>query len=216
ARSYPARLASGDYYTYAATTNGLMFAVGDVSGKGLSAALVMTMVSSATTAATNRDVTGDPARILADVSADVYDYLSDSGVFVTTAIGVWDAHESTLKVANAGHSPVLHCHGDRTTSIPPAVPPLGVLPDVAHEPIELVFEPGDALLFGSDGLAEQEDAHGRQLGYDALDALLISHRPDGASALVDRLFDAVERHGAGQPQDDDRTALVVARREGVT
>lgn len=211
ARNQPARLASGDYYTWTMTRHGLVFAVGDVSGKGLPAALVMTMLSTATTAAAHRDNTGNPAVILAEISADVYDYLSDSGVFVTTVIGVWEPESGVVSIVNAGHSPVLFNQQGCVEPVPPHVPPLGVLPDVSANAVSFELVPNDLLLIGSDGLVEQADGDGLQFGQDRLAGAVAANQGRTAAELVEKLFVLVESHCGPQPQDDDRTLLVVRR-----
>lgn len=211
ARNQPARLASGDYFTWTTTDDGLVFAVGDVSGKGLPAALVMTMLSTATTAAAYRDRSGNPARILAEISADVYDYLSDSGVFVTTAVGLWKPESGIVSLVNAGHSPVLLASRGRVEPIPPHVPPLGVLADVDTEASSFELEAGDVLLIGSDGLIEQEDGDGVPFGQDRLACVLGGSTATSARRLVDELFALLETHGGHRPQQDDRTVLALRR-----
>ncbi len=215
AHNQPARLASGDYFTWTMTERGLIFAVGDVSGKGLPAALVMTMLATATTAAAHRDRTGNPAQILAEINADVYDYLSDSGVFVTTAVCSWEPRSGVVSVVNAGHSPVLTVRRGRVEPVPPHVPPLGVLPCVDADVASFRLDTDDMLLLGSDGLVEQENADGMQYGHDRLAEAVARSRTTTAVELVDELFALLQSHSGDQPQDDDRTLLVVRRtREG--
>jgi serine phosphatase RsbU (regulator of sigma subunit) len=216
-RCDPARLASGDYYTLVEFDDRLVFAAGDVSGKGLPAALVMTMVSSATKAAALRVRSTRPDELLQSISADVYDYLDDTGMFVTTVVGTWHFGSDVVYLANAGHSPVILASAERdgfaasTVAIKPSMPPLGVLPLPRPTVVELPFRPGDTLLFGTDGLAEQVATSGEQLGYDTLDDLLLQSLRDPLNSVMAQLFDRVEQHGAGAVQDDDRTALLLRR-----
>jgi serine phosphatase RsbU (regulator of sigma subunit) len=216
-RCDPARLASGDYYALVEFDDRLVFAAGDVSGKGLPAALVMTMVSSATKAAALRVRSTRPDELLQAISADVYDYLDDTGMFVTTVVGTWHFGSDVVHLANAGHSPVILVHAERdgrgpsALTIKPSMPPLGVLPLPQPTVAEFPFLPGDTLLFGTDGLAEQVDLAGEQLGYDSLGDLLVRSLRDPLNSVMAQLFDRVEQHGAGADQDDDRTALLLRR-----
>ena len=216
-RCDPARLASGDYYALVEFDDRLVFAAGDVSGKGLPAALVMTMVSSATKAAALRVRSTGPDELLQAISADVYDYLDDTGMFVTTVVGTWHFGSDVVYLANAGHSPVILVNAERNGcgpsahTIKPSMPPLGVLPLARPTVVECPFLPGDTLLFGTDGLAEQVDLAGDQLGYDTLGDLLIGSLRDPLNSVMAQLFDRVEQHGAGADQDDDRTALLLRR-----
>ncbi len=215
ARSDCARLASGDFFTYAVTSYGLVAAVGDVSGKGLPAAIVMAMVSSATTAAAHRYDQPDPTEILQAVHEDVFAYLSEAGVFVTLVIATWDAEQQSLAVANAGHSPVLLASKGFVRAIAAQDPPLGVLDAIDSMPEIVPFEEGDVLFMGSDGLAEQENSDGKQLGYGKLESLVAGAAITSSEALVEDIFAEVERHGHGVAQDDDRTALVVKRKQEI-
>lgn len=211
ARNQPARLASGDYFTWSETGRGLVFTVGDVAGKGLPAAFVMAMMSTAANAAVHRDTTGDPGRILAEISAEVYDYLSDSGIFVTMAVGVWDRRSKSVSVVNAGHSPVLLRRRGRVTSVPPDTPPVGVLPDPNVHSEWYGFGPDDLVLIGSDGLVEQESAGGDQFGSDRLIELIETNTTTSAADLIDAVWREVTAHGDDRQQSDDRTALIVRR-----
>ncbi len=213
ARSEFARLASGDFYTYVETGYGLMAAVGDVSGKGLPAALVMTMVSAATTSAAHREPTPDPMAVLSAVNHDVYEYLSEIGLFVTMAVATWDVGEGVLSVANAGHSPVLYVEKGELRQLAACDPPLGVMEELFGVPEAIAMGEGDLLMIGSDGLAEQEDRNGVQLGYDGLERALADYADQPAAGVVADLFTLVETHGAGVAQDDDRTAVVIKRQE---
>jgi serine phosphatase RsbU (regulator of sigma subunit) len=216
-RCDPARLASGDYYSIIEFDDRLVFAAGDVSGKGLPAALVMTMVSSATKAAALRVRSTRPDELLLAISADVYDYLDDTGMFVTTVVGTWHFGSDVVHLANAGHSPVMMMHAGHHGAVPsvqtikPSMPPLGVLPNPRPTVVELPFVEGDTLLFGTDGLAEQLDDNGTQLGYETLCELLLETRGDPIASVMASLFARVEGHGAGVVQDDDRTALLLRR-----
>jgi serine phosphatase RsbU (regulator of sigma subunit) len=214
-RCDPARLASGDYYTVVHFDDRLVFSAGDVSGKGLPAALVMAMVSSATKAAALRVRSSDPGELLQAINADVYDYLDETGRFVTTAVGVWHVGSDTITVANAGHSPVLLLNVDGSSAsvlpVKPSMPPLGVLPTPSPSVETLPFKAGSTLLLGTDGLSDQLDVDGKPLGADAVSTVLLAtaHRPIGE--VMTELFACVERHGVGATQDDDRTALLIRR-----
>lgn len=213
ARCDPARLAAGDFYTWTDTPDGLVFAVGDVAGKGLGAALVMTMVTAATTRAALASGRPEPSELFASIAAELGGYLSDAAVFVTMLIGVYRPDAGELLVANAGHSPVILRTGGESTMVRPSAPPLGVLPELVTDTVVVPFEIGDVLVVGTDGLAEQQDVHGRQLGYARLVEIVAEHASGSAESIVAALFDEVERFGGDAGRDDDRTALVVRRVE---
>ncbi len=213
ARCEPARLAAGDFYTWVDTPDGVVFAVGDVAGKGLAAAMVMTMVSKATVRAALAMPGADPTEIFGVLAAELTDYLTEASVFVTMIVGSYRAGEDVIRLANAGHSPVLVRADGETTPFPASAPPLGVLADLVPDTVEIPFVPGGTIMIGTDGLAEQEDDDGEQIGYDHLVDMVDGHADRGADHLVAELFAAVERFAGEHDQDDDRTALVLHRTE---
>ena len=212
-RCDPARLAGGDFYLWIPSGDHLVVAVGDVSGKGLGAALVMTMVVRTTTRLVLEAKDPDPHGLFRSLATQLTDYLSEAGVFITMAIGVYRRDGDTIRLANAGHSPVLVGNADGFANLPPTAPPLGVMEDMVADTVELPFVAGDVVVMGTDGLVEQEDGAGAQLG----DEWIADHvseliaRP--AATIVDSLFSVVERHAGETAASDDRTAVIIRRRE---
>lgn len=213
ARCEPARLAAGDFFTWVETPHGLVFAVGDVAGKGLGAALVMTMVTRATVRAAVTAPDADPTELFTALAGELTDYLSEANVFVTMVIGTYRPGDDVIRLANAGHSPVLVRVDGTTAPLPASAPPLGVLETLVPDTVELPFAVGDTVMIGTDGLAEQEDEHGRQIGYARLAELVDAHADRGAEGLVGALFDTVEEVTGDGDRADDRTALVLHRTE---
>jgi len=205
-----ARLASGDFYNYYKTDYGVAAVVGDVSGKGIGASIVMTMVSTATTIAIKTDTSRDPAEILDQINSEVFDYLSEMGMFVTMAIAIWEEDTQQLKIANAGHSPVISM-SDRAQAITPHDPPIGVLEKLSGQSETFRMNENDIVMLGSDGLAEQENSEGIQRGYEALEMDLIAARGTPAVELVNTMFKNVADFAQDTPQDDDTTALILRR-----
>ncbi len=212
ARSEPASVAGGDLYAFAERDGALWFAVGDVAGKGLPAAVVMSRVIAECLAAFTGEDAGDVEAAARRVDRGLHDWLVEVGRFVTLAVGHVDPASGLARVCNAGHSPVLLGTPGRAEVLPATSPPLGVLPDLPHGVREVVLAPGDTLWFGSDGLVEQEDAAGAMLGYERFAALCGRCSQGTAAGSLAAVLDAVAAHGRGVQQSDDRT-LVVVRRE---
>lgn len=222
ARSIPARLAGGDFFAVAQSSNGIYAALGDVSGKGLPAALVMTTAISATQAAFNRTSTGDVGEVLADIDGQLADHLAETGMFITMAIAHLDTTTGELQTTNSGQSPVLlvraghagdaNSQASSITVIPADAPPIGVLDPSAHAVSRWTLEPGDTLVIGSDGCTDQSNHGGQMIGEDRFNTLLTP--PDGrdwasAAEMLDNVLDGVMEFGEGAPQDDDLTAVVL-------
>jgi phosphoserine phosphatase RsbU/P len=191
-----------------------------VSGKGMPAAVVMTLVATAMRSTATRIAQASAAEMLQAVSDHVYHYLDETGTFVTMVVAVWTSATGELDVANAGHSPVLAVSTDpkgRPRSVrpwPPSCPPIGTLPSLNATSSSVRLGMGEAVLFGTDGLAEQEDAAGRLFGYEPLERLIEAGRWATADQLIELVFEAIEAHGQGMQASDDRTCLVLVRRAG--
>jgi serine phosphatase RsbU (regulator of sigma subunit)/anti-sigma regulatory factor (Ser/Thr protein kinase) len=209
ARSVPARSAGGDFYTTLAVDGTLFFSFGDVAGKGLTAALVMTRVLAAGARAFLDRPDAGPTELLARVDAELYPYLSEIGLFATMALGVHRLGSGVVRMCNAGHSPTLAVHAEGVRAVPPSVPPLGVLPGQRAESEEIRLGPGDLLVVSSDGFVEQEDPAGAMFGYERFMAAVAALHGRSAEDVGDRLYRMLSAHAAGAPMGDDRTLLVL-------
>lgn len=213
ARSDPARAAGGDLFTFAVVDNVLHFVVGDVSGKGLPAAMMMTNVISAASAAFHGNGCPGPVEILETIDAWLNDYLSEAGLFVTLVAGSYEPSSGRLRVANAGHSPVVFFAQGVPHSIEASVPPIGVMPladsGLKIEEWSAVANPGDRLMVASDGFTEQRNREGEMYGLAAMLELL-RESAKTADELGDELFKAIEAHARGMEQEDDRTLAILA------
>ncbi len=220
ASSTPASLAGGDFMTFMEVDGVLWFAVGDVAGKGLPAAMVMTRAVSAARVAFLTHRPDDAVGALLAMGRELYDYLDEVGLFVTTVLGAFHPDTGLLHLSNAGHSPVLTITGEGVATVPASAPPLGILPAPAARGFSYTLRPGDALLLGSDGLAEQENGTGELFGYERFRQLCTAAAGihDGsvtasADDLGRTLIAAVAAFADGTAPSDDCT-LAVIRREG--
>jgi serine phosphatase RsbU (regulator of sigma subunit) len=212
-RYSPALQVGGDYFGFLnIAENVIGVAVGDVSGKGVSAALFMARLSSDIRyLAVGRT---DPAEILARLNDRLADQARD-GMFVTLVLCCIDLETGELTVANAGHHPPLvrRRFGLVEALDTPPNCPLAVLRDVDFEVSVHGLEPGEAVLLYTDGVNEAETSEGEQFG-EARMASEIGRGDDGnPRAVVQRLDDAVRGHLAGQPQNDDITLVAFGRLE---
>ena len=210
ARTYPARAAGGDFFTYATEDDAFYFVVGDVSGKGLPAALVMSTLVSASNAAIRRYGQEGPWRVLKAIDDDAYDYLSDAGLFATMVVGTIRPECGTAEFVNAGHGPVMVSDSITTTNIDAVTPPVGVLPLMGPcEATTVLLGPEQLVVIGSDGLTEQENPEGEMFGEDTLAELLHSCSDMNANDTSDRVLHEVESYAGEAPQSDDRTVMVM-------
>jgi serine phosphatase RsbU (regulator of sigma subunit)/anti-sigma regulatory factor (Ser/Thr protein kinase) len=205
----PARSAGGDFYTHAVAGGTLFFAVGDVAGKGLPAALVMTKVIAACTAAFAAHGPQSLEEMVSQLCETLYPYLADIGLFATILVGTYHPASGEVQVLNAGHSPTLVVRADGIDQVPPVMPPLGVLPTRTGAARTIQLGEGDLLVIGSDGLTEQENPDGELFGYDRLEHELAQLHGQPADSVHRQVMRLVEMHGAGVPASDDQTLMVI-------
>jgi serine phosphatase RsbU (regulator of sigma subunit)/ketosteroid isomerase-like protein len=205
----PAREVGGDFYEFYQLDDGRVgFAVGDVTGKGVPAALVMTGtcaylggVAAASGASPGEALALANEALLARIPPNM---------FVTCFYAILDPKSGSLRYANAGHDlPYLHRKGD-AEELRARGMPLGLMPGMDYEQKEIVLEVGDSVLFYSDGLVEAHNPKGEMFGFSRLRALVAEHGEERAlgNILLEELYSFV---GAGWEQEDDITLLTLRR-----
>jgi len=211
AASRPALQVGGDFFDFHQKTgHPLSFTVGDISGKGLSAALLMSMTRTVIRSKANDALTPSPGDIVSQANEELYDDFTDVNMFATVFVGQYDQANRRLMYANAGHSPVIYRAAKSQAQLWEADgTALGVLPTSLSQDHGLAFCPGDVLIVGTDGLNETQNENQEMFGYDRLLDLIntVSHMP--AQEIGKALYQAVTTFGAGQPQFDDQTLMVI-------
>lgn len=208
----PARTTGGDLYTWREQDGELWFAMGDVSGKGLPAAVLMTSIVSLIDAVLLRsNKHQQPGQVVAEVERLMYHRLSDAAMFVTLALGRWSPTTGELCIFNNGHSPIVHVRDGRPQRVEAGAPPLGVIEGLLPEPWVTQTRPGDVLVLATDGFTEQPDHHGVMFGEDRFDHSLAIAAGVGESAgeIGETLLRELESFSAGCEQTDDRALMVV-------
>jgi len=208
--SVAAQQVGGDYYDALALDGGRVgLCVGDASGKGLPASLLManvqaTLRSLAPWSATSSECITRINRVVCDRNR--------KGSFVTLVYALLDPSSHTLHYANAGHNRPLMCRADgRIERLERAGPMLGFTASLPFPEGDLRFTSGDILLLYSDGLNEAWDAAHVQFGEDRIADTLRETRSLPARTIADRLIAAVAAHVGDAPPVDDMTLLVVKR-----
>jgi sigma-B regulation protein RsbU (phosphoserine phosphatase) len=207
----PARSVAGDYYDFLALDSGHMgIAVGDVSGKGLPAALLMASLQGALRSLATM-AEGGPARVARDLNAQVH-ALTERNRFVTFFWAVLDGETGGLAWVNAGHNAPFVLRGSGGVErLGSSGPPLGVLADAAYREERALLGPGDLLVVFTDGVTEAEDASEVEFGDARLEQMLRGSVALPANEVCRRVLDAVAEFEAGAEQHDDIT-VVAARR----
>jgi sigma-B regulation protein RsbU (phosphoserine phosphatase) len=200
--SLPAREVGGDFFNYFVLPGGsLALVVGDVSGKGVSAALLMANIQA--TLRARMPLEQDLARLLETIDHEV-DERTPGGVYVTLFVGILDTGRRVMRYVNAGHNPqfVLRAGGtiERMSS---AGLPVGLYPGHGYTEHQVELGGADLLFFYTDGMVEAENEAGEMFGSDRLEALLIAEHETGVDDLIERVERTVrEFRGAAEPLDD--------------
>lgn len=215
--SRPSRQVGGDYYgslRFAGSRRGLV--VADVTGKGMPAALLVSTLDSALRLLIDDCRLGGEAAG-AELSPELFDRLnkhivesSASNRFITLILTEIDPRNRAVRYLNAGHNPGLLVRGSgEVTALPASGLPLGLLPSASYrvEPVEM--GPGDLLCLYSDGITECESLDGEEYGQKRLEDFLCSRREQPLSEIVDAIDADVRRFGAGLPQGDDQTVVLI-------
>jgi serine phosphatase RsbU (regulator of sigma subunit) len=209
-RYLPAREVGGDFYDFLELPGGrLGLVVGDATGHGMPAALVMATARSMLRAvAQASDSPGEVLRRTNDpLVVDI-----PPNMFVTCFYGILELSSGRLVYANAGHDPpYLRRGGGDAEELRARGMPLGLMPGMSYEEKDILLEPGNSALLYSDGLVEAHDAGGEMFGFPRLRALVAEHGDEEKSlvdSLLEELYSFTEE---GWEQEDDITLLVLQR-----
>jgi len=210
ARVVPAESVGGDFYhlfPLGGGRTGVM--IGDVSGHGYRAALIMALVMSA--AAIHAQTTHDPGAMLSALLRSVREELQTTEMFITVFYGVIDRDAGLLRYANAGHPHAFVLADDGVLDRLAALdPPLGMVDEEPTAGTRAWRSGSDTLLVFTDGVSDARDRHGRRLGEQAVLEAMCGHAGETPEDIVERVFALVNQHAAEAPRRDDLT-LVVAR-----
>jgi serine phosphatase RsbU (regulator of sigma subunit) len=198
----------GDFYDFHLLPGGrLGLVVGDATGKGVPAALVMSTTCGMLRLAAQGS--SSPGQMLRGVNEVLFPNIP-SNMFVTCFYAILDPHSGRLSYANAGHDlPYLHRNGD-AEELRARGMPLGLMPGMSYEENETILYSGEAALFYSDGLVEAHDPQGGMFGFPKLRALVTEHGEERSlgDLLLEELYSFV---GEGWEQEDDITLLTLRR-----
>ncbi|MFQ5415972.1 MAG: PP2C family protein-serine/threonine phosphatase [Myxococcota bacterium] len=204
----PARTVSGDFFDILPLSDGrISFCLGDVSGKGMNAAILMAKTASLYRCLAK--TVKSPCELLEALNEEICE-TATRGMFVTMVAGVYEPQGGVVTISNAGHEPVLcHLGGEEFTALAAEAPPLGILPECPFPEVAIALHGGTLYTF-SDGLTEACTDTGEQLGPEGLRVLIgkFGHLPVGERVL------AIAAEVEGLALRDDLTLLAVADTAG--
>ncbi|MDH3403922.1 MAG: serine/threonine-protein phosphatase [Acidobacteriota bacterium] len=211
ARVYePLGTVSGDYVDVVepADGEGTLIAFGDVAGKGVAAAMVMSQLHALLRSLIRLELPlpelmeRTNALLLASTTASSY------ATLVVARLG----DDGALEIANGGHLPPLVVHAEGVRPLPITGVPVGLLPEVRFQTLETRMEPGETLLLFTDGLSEAPDAAGSEFGPRRVGATAARHHGAAAPAMLATLRNDLDAFLSGSPRVDDLSLMAVRRR----
>lgn len=227
--SIPSREVGGDLFYFLTLPDGnLGFALGDVSGKSVPAALLMANTVAALRAETRFDATAD--HVLDQMNKLIADQV-EPGKFVTFFYGIVDRAAGVIRYSCAGHNPPLKMNAAGASAwLSEAGLPLGVFPDAEYSSSAVPFNPGDIFVLYSDGVTEAErdpaapravaePAHDEGggdefFGEARLEGLVRQARHESADEIIESLLNAIRAYSGDALQSDDVTVIVIKRTDG--
>jgi sigma-B regulation protein RsbU (phosphoserine phosphatase) len=209
--SFPCREIGGDYYDFIQSKrdNRIVIAVGDVSGKGTGAALLMSSLHAAVRAQSQARVA------LCEVMSEINQYIyenSPSNKFLTLFYGSLDPQTGRLTYSNAGHNtPLLMRQSGEIVRLDKGGLPIGMMPGMSFMEDSVAFEAGDVLVIYSDGITESVNEGDDEFGEARLIEVIRNNLNRSASGIRDRIDEALSRFVGAAPPVDDMTLMIIKR-----
>ncbi len=211
ARSISCYEVGGDYYDFIELPDEqLGLAIGDVSGKGVAAALIMSSVQSALRMAA--PIEPDLPKLIARLNSQLH-RMTSGRKYATFFFARLDLRTGELRFVNAGHNPPFLARGNSLERLPSTGLPIGLMPEASYREASVILEPGSTLFLYTDGFNEANDPSEEELGMERWESIIRDHARGELAAIPDSIFHQVGRFEAGAAPIDDKT-LVILRRTG--
>lgn len=209
-RSIPAQVVGGDYFDFIPFENDrLAICLGDVTGKGLPASLLMANLQA--TLRGQSFLSSSPKDCLARSNKLLY-HSTSAEKFATLFYANLDTKNHFLSYSNAGHDfPFLLSGTDTLHRLKSGGIMLGAFEDFSFEEETVPLKPGDLLVISSDGISEAMNSDLEQFGEERLQVIIANHRSASPNEIIDKIITAVKAHAGSHPQSDDMTLIVLKR-----
>jgi serine phosphatase RsbU (regulator of sigma subunit) len=209
-RCIPAVGVGGDYFAYLPSGHDRIDSfVGDVSGHGVGAALLM--AEARTTFMAERLIAPGAGGILTKLNDLLHDDLDRAGLFMTACCATFDASTRKLTYANAGHPPalLLRANESKCAAISAYGLVLGFEKDAGYAEVRLEVDEDDIVVFYTDGVTEARNEAGEAFGIARLERAIVSHRHEDPEVIIPGVFDALDRFTGARQHEDDLTVVVM-------
>jgi sigma-B regulation protein RsbU (phosphoserine phosphatase) len=205
-----ARVVSGDYYDFIRLSPcRIGIAVADISGKGISAALLMASLQAALRSQAVLDANGSTAQLVSRLNHHLFHNTSDDR-YATFFYGVFDSSTQTLEYTNAGHCAPVFVADGKVAKLDTGGTVVGLFDEAQYESGTINAPPDSLLVVFSDGLIEPENVYGEEFGTQRLTDEILRHRDAPPQRMAESLIDSAEQW-AGTPEQADDMTVVVAR-----
>ncbi len=206
----PARGISGDYYDVVTLSSGrLAFAIADISGKGIPAAILMANLQAMLRIFANGN--SSPRDVCQKLNHHLHQVI-DASKFATFFYAEWHPQTRRLQYVNAGHNPPILLNAKGGERLRDGGLPLGIFPVTEFDMGEVTLRPGDLLVLYSDGVTEASAADGEEFGEGRLELLIAAHREKSVDEIQAQILEAVRSWSRKEPEDD--MTLVIVRATG--
>jgi len=209
----PARIVSGDYYDYEIARDAqVALAIGDVAGKGISAALLMATLQSSlrTQLSGHADAPHSAARLVSQLNQYLYANTT-AEKYSTLCLGLYDEASSSFLYTNGGHLPPLLVRRGEVQRLDVNGTIVGAFPFAEYGESRIALEPNDLLVFFTDGVTEPENAYGEMFGEERFMDLLVRNAHLGEEEIVQAVVDSVREWTGSDELQDDMTLLLARR-----
>jgi sigma-B regulation protein RsbU (phosphoserine phosphatase) len=203
----PARVVSGDYCDVFESKAGLLFLLGDVSGKGIAASMLMSHLHATFRSLADAEL---PLDKMVGVANRIFAESTMAGQFATLVVGR-AAHDGSVELVSAGHLPLLHLCAGETKSRSATGVPLGMFATTNFPVFSFSVQAGDSLLIYTDGLSEARNAAGEEYGLHRVRAIADGHRTKPPAELISNCLSDLHTFTAGMKPADDLTMLALQR-----
>jgi sigma-B regulation protein RsbU (phosphoserine phosphatase) len=211
-KSIPAKEVGGDYYDFISLkNNNLVFCLGDISGKGIPAALLMANLQALLRGQTLMDI---PCKECIAFTNELLFNSTDGNKYATLFYGVLNTSENKITYCNAGHNePILIDQADNVSRLKEGGIIVGILPGMVYEERTIDFLPGSLLVVYSDGITEAMDSNEEEFGEERLIRLIKENKNSAPSELIDLIINIVNEYAGNTEQADDMTLVIIKREE---
>ena len=208
---HAAQMVSGDYYDFLPVEpSRVALAIGDVAGKGISAALLMAAIQSVMRTQLTDAAAISPAKVVSLLNRQLYANTSPEK-YATFYFGLYDDASEILTYTNAGHLPPILVRDGAPTLLEITGTVVGAFPMCVYDERQVVLQEGDLLVAYTDGIVEPENAYGEAFGENRLTDLLVKYVQSDAQEIIARTVESVRQWSSSAEQPDDMT-MIVARR----